>query len=135
MSEYHSAELWMQALQAEIDSLEECHKLRYNAGGRYDECDYKRDIKESKDEILILLKKFRKWVRELCFESYNKECFICQWNIVVDVHHMNENHDDNNIENLIPLCPNHHRMIHMYDYKDELREKILSSKYYILNRV
>lgn len=28
------------------------------------------------------------------------------------VHHYNENHNNNNIFNLIPLCPTHHVYIH-----------------------
>lgn len=50
--------------------------------------------------------------RTICFRHHKKECVVCGENIVVDVHHMDENHDNNAPENLIPLCPTHHKYWH-----------------------
>ena len=55
----------------------------------------------------------------LCFTKHKKECIICKENKIVAVHHMNEDHDDNRIENLIPLCPTHHQYMHSR-YKAEI---------------
>lgn len=55
----------------------------------------------------------------LCFANHKKECVVCGENKIVAVHHMNENHDDNSIENLIPLCPTHHQYMHSR-YKNEI---------------
>lgn len=46
--------------------------------------------------------------RSICFEHHKKECVVCGENIIIDVHHLDENKKNNNPENLIPLCPNHH---------------------------
>lgn len=50
---------------------------------------------------------------------------ICGWDIAVDVHHINGDHNDNRIENLVPLCKNHHQMAHMNEYKDEINRQVL----------
>lgn len=54
----------------------------------------------------------RKDYRQLCFRYHNKECVVCGEKNIVAVHHLNENHDDNRPENLIPLCPTHHEYCH-----------------------
>lgn len=50
--------------------------------------------------------------RKKCFKYHKKECIICKEHMSVDVHHFNENHEDNSILNLIPLCPTHHQYFH-----------------------
>ena len=59
----------------------------------------------------------------LCFTKHKKECIICGENKIVAVHHMNEDHEDNRIENLIPLCPTHHQYMHSR-YKVEILPKV-----------
>lgn len=49
---------------------------------------------------------------DICFRSHKKECIICGEQNVVDVHHFDRNRKNNNIENLVPLCPTHHRYMH-----------------------
>lgn len=51
--------------------------------------------------------------RTICFQFHKKECVICKEKIVIDVHHFDHNKQNNSPENLIPLCPNHHRYIHL----------------------
>ena len=50
--------------------------------------------------------------RVLCFRYHKKECVVCKENLIVAVHHFDEDHNNNSIENLIPLCPTHHTYIH-----------------------
>lgn len=57
--------------------------------------------------------------RTICFKYHKKECVICKENKIVAVHHMNEDHEDNRPENLIPLCPTHHQYVHSR-YKDDV---------------
>lgn len=57
--------------------------------------------------------------RNKCFEHYGKKCLVCNEVKIVAVHHINENHLDNRIENLIPLCPTHHQYMHS-QYKEEI---------------
>ena len=61
--------------------------------------------------------------RHICFEHFDHVCIIpgCGWDIVVDVHHVDGNHENNSPENLVPLCPNHHKLIHMNE-GEEIRE-------------
>ena len=50
--------------------------------------------------------------RDLCFRHHEKKCVVCGEQNIVAVHHLNENHNDNSIDNLIPLCPTHHQYCH-----------------------
>jgi hypothetical protein len=56
----------------------------------------------------------------LCFTHHKKECVVCGENKIVAVHHLNEDHHDNRIENLVPLCPTHHQYMHSR-YKVEIK--------------
>lgn len=47
-----------------------------------------------------------------CFIYHKKECIICKEDKIVAVHHYDENHDNNEPKNLIPLCPTHHCYYH-----------------------
>ena len=59
-----------------------------------------------------------------CFSHHKKECIICKWDIVVHVHHLDGNRKNRNRENLVPLCPNHHAMIHHPDHKSKIMMEI-----------
>lgn len=48
----------------------------------------------------------------ICFAHHNKKCVVCGEENIVSVHHLDENHDNNNPENLIPVCPTHHQYWH-----------------------
>ena len=48
----------------------------------------------------------------LCWENHKKECIICGEKGIVAVHHYDGNHDNNDPDNLIPLCPTHHVYAH-----------------------
>ena len=61
--------------------------------------------------------------RTICFSEHKKECVICGETNIVEVHHYNEIHTDNTIDNLIPLCPTHHQYMHS------------KYKYLILNKI
>ena len=50
--------------------------------------------------------------RVICFSHHKKECVVCKESIIVEVHHLDENHNNNNPENLVPLCPTHHKYWH-----------------------
>ena len=39
-------------------------------------------------------------------------CGICGESEVIDIHHIDEDRDNNDISNLVALCPNHHAYIH-----------------------
>ena len=48
----------------------------------------------------------------ICFRYHEHRCIICGEENVVAVHHFDENHDNNDPSNLIPLCLNHHQYWH-----------------------
>lgn len=62
--------------------------------------------------------------RNICFKYHKNECVICKENIMVHVHHMDENHDNNEPSNLIPLCATHHGYFHS-PYKNLVEPKII----------
>lgn len=49
---------------------------------------------------------------QLCFKHHKHECIICGEANVVAVHHYDNNHYNDAIENLVPLCPTHHTYMH-----------------------
>lgn len=69
--------------------------------------------------------------RTIAFQNWKKECVVCGFDKIVVVHHMDENHNNNDINNLVPLCPNHHEMFHS-KYRDEVEPLIIQK---IMERV
>jgi hypothetical protein len=62
--------------------------------------------------------------RKICFNKWEKKCVICGFDKVVDVHHLDHNNKNNDINNLVPLCPNHHMMLHTKKYNTEMVTEI-----------
>lgn len=62
--------------------------------------------------------------RTIAFHHYKKECALCLFDKVVDIHHIDENRENNEPKNLVPLCPNHHKMVHLKKYKQEIQQAI-----------
>jgi len=60
--------------------------------------------------------------KNLSLILYNKlteKCSImnCGFDLTVDLHHIDKNKTNNNISNLIGLCPSHHQVIHRLNYR------------------
>lgn len=73
----------------------------------------------------------KKDYRSICFEAHKKECIVCKENLIVAVHHYDENHDNNSSDNLIPLCPTHHQYWHSkykYIIEDQVNNYIIYFK-------
>ena len=61
------------------------------------------------------------------YELWNeitKRCIICGFDKVVELHHLDKNHKNNNRENFIGLCPNHHKMLHNFKYSKNMKKEI-----------
>ena len=50
--------------------------------------------------------------RTTCFLYHEHKCVVCGEDKIIDVHHYDENKHNNTKENLIPLCPTHHKYWH-----------------------
>jgi len=64
--------------------------------------------------------------RTICFMNHKKECILCGESRVIDVHHLDHNHKNNSSENLIPLCPTHHKLLHTKKYGKNIKDQIQS---------
>lgn len=53
-----------------------------------------------------------KTYRTIAFQNHQKKCVICSEELIVEVHHLDENKENNSPENLIPMCPTHHQYWH-----------------------
>jgi len=65
------------------------------------------------------------------FRKITKTCAICGFSHIVDIHHLDKNKTNNSDENLIGLCPNHHRMINNYKFRDEIHTQLKTKGYKI----
>ena len=64
----------------------------------------------------------RQTYRDICFEHWPHKCALCDWTICLDVHHIDDDHTNNDPKNLVPLCQNHHTMTRMIEHRGPLRE-------------
>lgn len=58
--------------------------------------------------------------REKALREYQHKCAICNWNEdtdVLEVHHIDENRQNNELDNLIILCPICHRKLTTHKYE------------------
>jgi len=56
------------------------------------------------------------------YQKITKKCAVCDFNKIVDLHHLDENKKNNSDKNLIGLCPNHHKTLHDFRYRKEMRQ-------------
>lgn len=53
--------------------------------------------------------------RKLAFENHEVRCCVCGYDVleVLQVHHVDGDRGNNEVKNLIIVCPTHHREIHL----------------------
>lgn len=56
------------------------------------------------------------------WKEVTKKCIICGFDKIVDLHHLDHNKKNNSKDNLIGLCPNHHKMIHDLRFEEEIKD-------------
>lgn len=69
--------------------------------------------------------------RTNAFNEYLHQCSVCGWNEdedCLEVHHIDENRDNNSLDNLIILCPNCHRKLTSGKYLLVDRQQIIKKK-------
>ena len=60
-------------------------------------------------------------------ESYKRiteKCAICGFDKIVELHHLDSNKENNSEKNMIGLCPNHHKMIHTIEFREEVLQQL-----------
>jgi len=65
--------------------------------------------------------------RQIYFSVYEHECVVCNYDKVVDVHHINKT-EGNKILNLVGLCKNHHTELHRKIMSIEDMKKLTDRK-------
>ena len=60
------------------------------------------------------------------FAKLDKKCLICGFDKLIDVHHLvaKSKGGSHAPSNLIVLCPNHHKMTHHADYREDMLKQI-----------
>lgn len=48
------------------------------------------------------------------------KCVVCDFDKLVEMHHLDHNKTNNSETNLVGLCPNHHKLIHSKKYQLEV---------------
>jgi hypothetical protein len=59
----------------------------------------------------------------VAYRYHERKCLVCGEDKIVAIHHVNENHRDNDPKNLVPLCPTHHQYMHS-KHKILIQEKV-----------
>jgi len=55
--------------------------------------------------------------RIICFRYHPRVCVVCKVATPITVHHYDEDHDNDKPENLVPMCANHHILLHSNKYR------------------
>ncbi len=61
------------------------------------------------------------------YRELTKECIICSFSKIVELHHLDGDKNNNSKENFIALCPNCHKMLHSHQFYKEILQ-ILKTK-------
>jgi predicted HNH restriction endonuclease len=56
-------------------------------------------------------------------------CYACGHDKILEIHHLDGNHGNNDLDNLIPLCSNHHKMMHSR-WKKEIEVLLISKDFW-----
>lgn len=91
-----------------------CANTFFRSGANHPNWKNKKDKTESS---------IRAGYRRICFKHHKKKCIICGESKIVEVHHYDEDHNNDDPNNLVPLCPTHHKYIHSR-YKDLIAKEV-----------
>ncbi len=61
--------------------------------------------------------------------SLTKKCVSCGFDKLVEIHHLDGDHNNTSNSNLIGLCPNCHKMIHNYNFYKEIKKNLKEKGY------
>jgi ribosomal protein L37E len=108
-------------------------KLDNSKSGLYFCCREHKDLAQRIDFGCVEIQpshygKASKDYREKAFREYEHKCSICGWDEdpdILEVHHIDENREHNELSNLVILCPICHRKITSHKYKLIERNSII----------
>ena len=63
------------------------------------------------------------------FRKVTKSCALCGFNKIVDFHYIDLNKKNQSSKNIVGLCPNHHRMVHNYNFRQEIFQLLKEKGY------
>ena len=67
------------------------------------------------------------------YKEVTKQCDCCGFSKIVQIHHLDGNTKNNNRKNVVGLCPNCHRMIHMYQFHEEIKKALRDKGFDVSN--
>jgi len=73
---------------------------------------YKQGAKNKKDGSTSYADALKKY---FIANNFNIKCCVCDETKILDVHHVDEDRLNNEINNLVFLCPNHHSAYHRFN--------------------
>ena len=108
-------------------------KLDNSKSGLYFCCREHKDLAQRIDFGCVEIQpshygKASKDYREKAFREYEHKCSICGWDEdpdILEVHHIDENREHNELSNLVILCSICHRKITIHKYKLIERNSII----------
>ncbi|MFH0978289.1 MAG: hypothetical protein V1837_03215 [Candidatus Woesearchaeota archaeon] len=65
------------------------------------------------------------------WQEVTKKCASCGFDKLCSIHHLDGNRRNNESDNVVGLCPNCHKMIHMYQYYIEIKENLKKNGYQV----
>jgi len=101
---------------------ERVHQAKGLCGGCYTFV-FRSDYTKAKDKLI------RYGLDWETYKRITKSCAICGFDKIVALHHLDKNHENRSEQNLVGLCPNHHRMIHKAEYQAEIFQKLKEKGY------
>lgn len=63
------------------------------------------------------------------YRKLTEKCKVCDFDKIVEIHHVDHNHENSSENNLVGLCPNCHKMLHSKKYQKEIFDNLKSQGY------
>jgi hypothetical protein len=101
-----------------------CKKKKLHHAKGY--CEYCYNKTFHKEYYRFMSRKQYSGISEDLFKNLPKACIICGFDKIVEFHHIipNANGGQTSLANIAVLCPNHHKMLHHSDYKEEILKEL-----------
>lgn len=101
-----------------------CKKEKYHHARGYCNVCYNKTF--HKEYYRLASRKQHSGITKEVFQQLSKKCLLCGFDKIIDVHHLiaKSQGGTHTIDNLVVLCPNHHKMIHHADFSEEIKVQV-----------